>query len=155
MSVLCKGYHGILCSACTDGHGKVRQGNCIKCGNRVKSITYSCILAISYVLLAAMMARQALFPHTEGNGGLGNESATKDVHTEAGHSILGESSSLLVGQSSSELATAHDSRMQVKKPSGQLEIAIEKSISKGRSFAPDILKVRRVVLSTSLTWFRH
>lgn len=155
--MLCKRHHGILCGACTAGYGKARRGDCIKCGNRVKAVIYSCLLAIFYGGLVAFMSRQALSLPREGNCCQGEDSTTKDARSEIEDNMLGESRSLLVGQSSSDLATSQDTDApQLVKPSGRPKTIGERSTSKGKSFASDILKVKgmfRACLTQFSQWY--
>ncbi|CAD7699503.1 unnamed protein product [Ostreobium quekettii] len=53
------GYAGILCGACTDAHGKVRSGECIRCGGRTKNIVLASLAAFWSALLAVIMTRNA------------------------------------------------------------------------------------------------
>ena len=143
MVVLCKGHRGILCGACAGGYGKVRRGDCIQCGDRLKQVTFSCILALVYGGLVAFMAMQAMSVPAKGASSQEQEPATREADIKAGGNALGESSSLLEGQDSSELAQSLDVHAhpiaQLPAQSAATEVT---STTKARSFTSDVLKVR-------------
>jgi len=54
-----EGYHGVLCGACDETHGKVEPGKCNLCGNRTHQRLLLCAMALWYITLAAVLAKGA------------------------------------------------------------------------------------------------
>ena len=57
-----QGYHGVLCGACDDTHGKVEPGKCSLCGNRRQQRMLLGAMALWYITLAAVLAKGATPP---------------------------------------------------------------------------------------------
>jgi len=58
-----KGYHGILCGACDETHGKLRSGYCQKCGSWAKNMLFTCLVSFWLVILTAALIKNALISY--------------------------------------------------------------------------------------------
>ena len=55
-----KGYHGIMCGACDDTHGKAKSGSCMVCHPRWKHIAMATFLILWSAAIVAFVLRRAL-----------------------------------------------------------------------------------------------
>eukprot|EP00803_Ostreobium_quekettii_P007399 evm.model.scf_390.2 EVM.evm.TU.scf_390.2 scf_390:46861-59712(+) len=54
------GYSGILCGACKDTHGRVKAGECWKCGSVARDITIIVLAAVWFIIISHLMVNSAL-----------------------------------------------------------------------------------------------
>lgn len=55
-----QGYHGVLCGACDETHGMVEPDKCSLCSNRGRQRLLLGVLALWYIILAAMLSKGAI-----------------------------------------------------------------------------------------------
>ena len=70
-SVCSQGYHGILCGACDDTHGKTKSGSCMDCSPRIRHIVMAIFLALWSIAIIALVLRRAL--SCGGSDGIGHQ----------------------------------------------------------------------------------
>eukprot|EP00803_Ostreobium_quekettii_P004798 evm.model.scf_1049EXC.5 EVM.evm.TU.scf_1049EXC.5 scf_1049EXC:31122-36641(-) len=54
------GYHGVLCGACDDTHGKVRSGECVECRGRARNAIFASIVALWLFIVVSVLAKNVL-----------------------------------------------------------------------------------------------
>lgn len=60
MCAMFQGYHGVLCGACDDTHGRVNSNGCQACGPAARDIAVAILLALWSVFLGFLMMKSAL-----------------------------------------------------------------------------------------------
>eukprot|EP00803_Ostreobium_quekettii_P007805 evm.model.scf_365.3 EVM.evm.TU.scf_365.3 scf_365:55409-58423(-) len=147
-----EGYGGVLCGACTSSYGKVRTGECIRCGDRSKNIALACLCALWYALLVFLVAKSAS-PARGQNGELGpvggapRRTARGNQDTRAGYlDCHVETSSSSVGMPTCVQADSFGGiSTSTEQGYGQPEKSVEKineALPAGRrNYAGDIFKI--------------
>ena len=80
-----KGYHGILCGACDESHGKERSGKCQTCRSKGANITIAVAVAIAgitFAIVSMMSAFSAGRRSTKGHTTPRQGGATQDYTAE-------------------------------------------------------------------------